>query len=569
MLKQIQKIFIIMLIFLFAFTNLTNAYFLNNFHLFDKKTYTKLNKERQNITLVKDYDILFSIIKKHFYNNNISLKNIKNDISKYLTDDTLNLLFDKNLKKTKPAFQLISSLLLIESDLDGLHWKYTVQDIYKTLPEIDYDNLKNVNYDILDNSFLNKFVWNYYNYKNDNYNHFYCNIGNIIDNHSNIVYISKHRDISKYYENKHAWQRNKIWQKISVCKIINNYLTNKYYKKNIYMMLEGKTSYAGAILTFQFMPNNLVYMLEKTQATDVNLWNIWFYYKTVAKFLFGDNYKNVFKEINNTFYKPNEFKKCIYNHYNPTCKKVRKEIFRYNHADWYVDRILKKANDIKEISDAWFIFFPINNAWIKFKKENVLFKIRNFPLIITQSFKWKKHWGIDVSYHAYYINDMDTNKKRIINVYKDNIELVYNNNQKMNCYYMKNNKNGTLTKRIWNVIYCKNSNYGLIYWHVKWLADGVKVEKINNKLLPDTFFKNYKLALIWNKHINNKKGFYIKNLEIYEIKDVKPWKVLAYMGNTWVTSGPHLHYWITNLQTWKFVYNNTFKRYFNSFYYYK
>jgi len=119
----------------------------------------------------------------------------------------------------------------------------------------------------------------------------------------------------------------------------------------------------------------------------------------------------------------------------------------------------------------------------------------------------------------------------------------------MNCYFIPYNRRSVLSKDIWNVIFCNNNNFWVLYWHIKKISKNVQL--IEKKKMSYNLVNKFIYQLVWKGH---KK--YIKDLNIkyYKIKNVKPWEIIGYMWNSWLNSKwLHTHYSIINMKTFKFI----------------
>jgi len=509
-----------------------------------------------NNTLTKNVSYNLTVIKRKFYHNNISIKNLldeffksyKNTAGDYLS---LNRNSNTNYIKTKPIVSLLNWFLTIESWLDNFWWRIIANNFFNITSNSLYSfinkNIFNYNINLL-SSIKNIEKREYVNILLKRKSIFYCNIWSAIKNWSNIVYLSNWKDISLSIEKKYNWKRNKIWSKIAVCKSINNYLLNDNYRRNLYYLLNAKTSYVWAILPFQMMPNNFAYYLDlynKQNWGDINLGDITFYYKFMSLFLFWNNYTKAIEKYNNHFDTPKKLKNCIKSiTYDPYCIYIKKQVFRYNHANWYVKRVMNKAYDYQLIDNIWIFISPIKNiSFTLYNGERLInYLIKNVKAIISQNYKWLKHRGIDITVVNNYIKDHYFTDR-------DNIWLVYNVLNPMKCYFIPYNANNRLSRDIWNVIFCNNKNYGILYWHIKDLSKNIKA--IERNFMSKKLITKFVYQLVWKKTWLYPNWLKIK---YYELKWIRPWERIAYMWDSWLNSKwLHTHYSIINMKTKRFI----------------
>lgn len=523
-----------------------------------------ININNTNVVLTRNVSYNITVVKKKFYHNNIPIWSIIQKYIKWYNDNLNNYVIYNNKQwqlTTKPIISLLNWFLTIESWIDNFWWKIYANAFFKLTSNSIFDIIKKdiFNYNINILSYIKNKEKREYYYNSINRNTvFYCNIWNAISNWTDIIYIRRGKDISTQIMKRYNWKRNRIWQKISMCKIINQFLLNSNYRKNLYYFLNAKSSYVWAILPFQMMPNNLYhYLTLYKQNYNVDLSNIVFYYKFMSLFLFGKDYNKVIQQYNKHFNTPMKLNECIKSiRYDTFCIYIKKQIFRYNHANRYVKRVMKQSYYYQQIDDLWLFVSPIKNLLIYHKEQKMSYLIHNIKTIITQWYKWLKHWGIDLTILNNYFKTKDVSSKK-------DISLIYNLLNPMNCYFIPYNPKLFLSKDIWNVIFCNNKKYWILYWHVKGLD--IWIKKIEKKYMWWSLINKFIFQLVWKK--TNKKGLSFK---YYLLKWIVPWKKIAYMWNTWLKSRwLHLHYSIVNFDTHKFIVSNNIYNLLTTIKYYK
>jgi len=480
-------------------------FFLTLFNLSFWFNLDKILKYR-NYYKVSD-DIIANLVNVYFYQNKENYNKLKKQLSKY----------------TIKVKSLITAILLVETSLQPINLNKNVQNYYILVPEIFYQKITN---DLVFDK--EKFKSFYQKFLQDKYNHFYCNIWNIIPNWSDIIFILKNKDISKNIEKQYLWKRNYIWQKISICKMINKNF--KHNIKNLYRILNSKVSSVGAILANQFMPNTLYAVIKDKK--NLEAYNIDFYFETILRYLSNWNVNYYIKELENI-----NFNECRFNMNKKSfCWQLKKDIFRYNHSNTYVKRILIIANFIDNLQKSGFFARPVMDLFLIL--NNTIYKIKGYPYFITQWFKNLKHRWIDIAPLPF-----DEIKKWFLNI-------NFTFNKKYDCYFIPYNINSILSKNIGNTIFCLNDSYGILFWHLKNIWKWIKLEKI--RMNKDLFFK-YRFILTWKQ--TNIEKIKIDNLYIYKMNNINKNILIWYVGNTGLNSfGEHLHFDLVNLKTRQFLF---------------
>jgi len=514
----------------------------------------KIINNSDNI-LTRNVSYNITIIKKNFYHNNIPIWNIIQQYIKWFNKNIYNYILIKNHKwwqslTTTPIISLLNWFLTIESWIDNFWWRIIANDYFKlTSPQIFKfinNNINNKRLNLLDG--INLYEKQEYYYSSIHKNNIsYCNLWNIIPNKSNLIYLRNWKDISLQIETKNNKKRNKIWQKIAMCKVINQFLLNFNYRKNLYYILNAKTSYVGAVLPFQMMPNNLYYYLTLyKQKHSVSLWDISFYYKFISLFLFWEDYNKNIVKYNKHFKTAQDLKDCIKSiRFDPYCIYIKKQIFRYNHANWYVKKVMNKAYNYQLVNDLWLFISPIKNLFIY--KNNILYIYKHIKSILQL-----KYHRINISIPKKNIGINDSSI----------VWLVYNILNPMDCYYIPYDDK-FLKKDNWNIIFCKNKRYWILYWNItnvwKWLS--IKKENYFPKDMIDNL-KNFFQKKSYNKWLN---------LIYYKLWHIQPWKIIAYKKNDWLSTSykNKINYSLINLHTWKVIYSKMIFNVMTKIKYYK
>ena len=534
--KNIKIVIFLFVCFLNFLLSLTYSYS-NSININKTENYwINLNKQ----TLTKQIPFNITILKQKFYHNLVST----NIIWKYLftefkwnIDSFLNIELDKknNIKKirTKPIISLLNWFLYVESHINNFGGARTADWFFNLVPDniFNYINNNVFNYNINLLEWIKKLELETYKESIQNRKTiFYCNIWKYVKNWSDIIYVFNWKDYSKKYENKYSWKRNRIWHKISMCKIINKFLLNDYYRRNLYYFLNAKTSYVGAVLPFQFMPNNLLYYLNLLNDKEINLSNIAFYYKMISVFLFWKDYISQIDQFNKHFKTGKDFYNCLKQvRYDKYCKYIRNQIYRYNHTNWYVQKVLSTAYNLKVIDDLGMFSTPVAKFYLTDYNN---YYINFLPIKLFNWQTWIKNWLVQLG--------LETNNMIKINnkIYKpqknDKFWIIFNsyNVDSFDCYYIPYSK----------LVYCENNQYSFTYSNLDKLNPNLKLVPIKFK---DKFIREI------NSFSFYKKDKILSNQNIYKIKNLTPWIILWY-----VNINNNLNFWIINKYIHKKIYNN-------------
>jgi len=364
-----------------------------------------VNERNNNITLTKAwYSFVDGFIKKNFYNNQASLKQVRQDLGK----------IKKLVWWNKSLYYLILWMLKTETNITPVWW----------LKAWEYFNAKwGFLYPWLyvkcrDNKELPIWVWK-------------------------VSKSNKWFDVSKSVYKNYKWnRRGYLSQFVAFCEFRAILPTQK--EKDFYD--NWKASYAGAIWLFQFLPLNITkkLWLEK----NYKQWDIFtvnWYAKAIYNFLQYNTFKYNFKS-------PENLEKCTNYNSNkyPECKNLRERIYWYNHSTQYINNVIKNAVKIWEMNKSWIFTSPLNNFWFYPKNTNYVIKLKNALTIITQWFHFSRnrwHPAIDIAPILFGVDYQN----RINFMNKNNLEEIWNSNKTANCYFMNywDNKESWFIKKTW------------------------------------------------------------------------------------------------------------------------
>lgn len=461
--------------------------FISNVYANEINITTMVNERNNNITLTKSwYNYTTNYIKRNFYWNSKSLSYIKQDIDK--------LNFRKDTK------YITYWILKTESNFIPIWWLKAKQYFKSNWGR----------------------VWNKY---------VQCT-----NNPKLPIYVKKYwRNVSlsvyKNYHNKRRWWFSQF---IAFCEL-RSYLKTK---EETEFLDNSKTSYAGAIWVFQFLPLNIV---KKFHITDKELknkaiFNLSFYMKYIHKFLWLQDMKYIFKSSQ-------DLKKCnnYYSRRFPECKNLRERIFWYNKSTRYINKVINNSANIWKMDESWLFSSPVDDIYIN-KSKNLQIKINDPITTITQyynlSYK-RRHPAIDIAPILYWINSKSAN----LEFYKkNNVEVIWNSNKTVNCYFLPYDKNNNFLKYLWNSIICQTIDwkYLSLYSHLKSFNKDILSNGIDYK-------QNHSIIAWWLNWFSNAPWIITplnnyKFKKIIKVKNIKPWQTLWYIWNTWNTTWPHLHY---------------------------
>ena len=337
---------------------------------------------------------------------------------------------------------------------------------------------------------------------------------------------------------------------IAYCKFLNALKTEK--EKEFFR--NWKTSYAGAIGIFQFLPLNITKKLKLHENyKEWDIFKIYRYWKAIKDFLQYDNFKYIFKS-------PSDLKKC--NNYwwrkFKECQDLRDRIFWYNKSVNYINKVINNAVWLWEIDRSWLSSSPLDDLYIYKDKKTI--KIDNIFTKITQWFNLTRsrwHPSFDYAPLLYWIDFKD----RFKFYEKNDLKIIWNSNKKANCYFMNmwDNMHIWLIKRCWNTVVCitEDGENLALFCHLK---------KFNTKLFRRKRIKklkeNHHIILWWMNammnypwHFNYHKYNNTKFKTVIKVYNIRPGDVLGCFWNTGRSSGPHLHYSYVRKHThWIWVY---------------